>query len=322
MMHFPIGSQRLEAIKSSIDILHIPAANQLNPEFDLQDWADIVEYLAKPVLVAGLGIQCDLSEADIELTPGTLNFVKALAKFAPAIGVRGPLTQKLLNRHGVHDVVITGCPSNFLNSSLRGRSIAGKLSEAAAGHTLRADYFPGTMSIFRNVEAHLRNLVESHDFRYVLQTNEQLFRFVDGSEDNDVYAYLDWERSELAPTATDASYHRIYRERARYFLSAASWMDSASERHIGIGMRMHGTIATIQGGSAGICVVSDARMRELVTTMGYPYVDVDDVLQSQSLADLIAKAKFNASEFDDKREHLYQNYAKLAEMVKLPIRTL
>lgn len=51
-VHFSDISSNLENIKSIVDVLCIPAANQISPAWDLGWWADIIEMLDKPIVIA------------------------------------------------------------------------------------------------------------------------------------------------------------------------------------------------------------------------------------------------------------------------------
>jgi len=314
------SSNEFEKIRNSIDILHIPAANQLNPKFDLRSWAQLIEYMDKPLFIAGLGIQCDLSDEEIVLSEGTIAFINALKRYAPKIGVRGASTASVLKRYGVDTAVITGCPSNFLNPKVNGVSLAAQIAKAKASSSLRVDYFPGTMSHHLDIETKLRALVAKHDFRYVLQTNEHLFKYVDGVRDDpEMSHYINWEHMKLTPEISRKDYESIYAERTDYYFSAPGWLDSMLRRDLGIGMRMHGVVASIQGGAAGACVVADGRIQELVNTMGYPSLSLDDARNASSLNELLGAVSFDPIQFDEKRRNLANSYRGIARESGVPI---
>lgn len=318
---FAIGSSNeFEKIRNSIDILHIPAANQLNPNFDLRSWAQLIEYMDKPLFIAGLGIQCELSDDEIVLSEGTIAFINALKRYAPKIGVRGASTAAVLKRYGVDTAVVTGCPSNFLNPDVSGSSLAGQITKAKSLTNLRVDYFPGTISHHLDIESKLRSLVAKHDFRYVLQTNELLFKYVDGVRDDpQVSQYINWEHMRLTPNSSRSDYENIYAERTDYYFSAPGWLDSMLRRDLGIGMRMHGVVASIQGGSAGVCIVADGRIQELVSTMGYPSLSLDDARNANSLHELLEAVSFDPIQFDVKRRHLANTYREIARESGVPV---
>lgn len=313
-LHFTLeAGPDLSEIRRSIDILHIPAANQLNPHVDLTALVDTIEFLDKPVFIAGLGMQCELSDDEMVLNPDALRFIDSLKKLAAGIGVRGEATRRLLARHGVVDVAVTGCPSNFINRTISGSSIQSQLSRVRALPGPRLDFFPGTLSNHRHIEAKLRTLTAGCDRRMVLQTNPALFNFVGGQhDDREALSYLAWERGEIAPGQSQEEFNASYANAATFYYSAPAWIDSVARRDLGIGMRMHGVVATIQGGAAGVCVVSDGRIKELVEAMGYPKVSLEDVAQASTLNDVLDRVSFDAAGFDEKRRAAFSAYSRLA----------
>lgn len=303
----------VEMIKSSVDVIHIPAANQLNPNFDLGGWADLMDHLDKPIFIAGLGLQCELSEDEVQLTPGTVRFIETLKRLAPQIGVRGEATKKLLEKFGATNVVVIGCPSNFINRKLTGDSIRATFTRLKGVTNPKVDFFPSTMSNHRDFEAKLRRMIYEFDYRFVLQTNPILFQYVETNGiSSEAISYLEWEREVIAPSMTQDEYNSIYKDRSTYYFSAAAWIDSLSSRDLGIGMRMHGVVATIQGGRAGVCVVSDGRIQELVDAMAYPHVDLDAVSSANSLAQVLESVRFDAALYDQRRERNLERYRNIA----------
>ena len=321
-LHLPLNpAVDWAQVRRSIDILHIPAANQLNPAFDVSLLADVADFLDKPIFIAGLGMQCELSEApeDVTLNSDALRFIDVLKRLAPGVGVRGVESGRMLQRHGIGRAVVTGCPSNFINRSITGSTIAAQLDRVRALTLPRIDFFPGTLSNHRPTEAKLRSLTAIGDYRYVLQTNRFLFDVVDGHGDEAGLSYLDWERAQLFPDMPQCEYNALYRTRGAYYFSAPAWIDDAGRRDLGIGMRMHGVVATIQGGAAGVCVVADGRIKEMVDTMGYPHLTVDDVAQAGSLAELLAMTRFSPGDFDAARAHAFAHYRQLARETGLSV---
>ena len=162
-------------------------------------------------------------------------------------------------------------------------------------------------------------MVHDHEKRYVLQTNEKLFDFVDGNSSPEIENYLAWERQTVAPHLSQEEFNAIYSKLSCYYFSAPAWIDSAAKRDLGIGMRMHGVVATIQGGTAGVCVVSDGRIEELVDTMGYPHVKPADVESERTLVGLLERVNFDPISFDAKRENLKSAYLKIASATGISV---
>lgn len=299
----------LDEFRDKIDVLFIPAANQLNPDWDLESWASLIEYIDKPVIIAGLGAQAKIGEvSSIDLQPGTRRFVDVVANRAPWIGVRGEDTARLLSRLGVKNAVVTGCPSNFINDKVTGRSIARRLAKLARVGIFRANYVFGTMEDFaRKPEADLFRLWRDRPGHLVYQTGAALRYLGSGALDEDTAGELDWQNRCLQTGFTGDEYLDCIRERGIYFDAASKWMAFSSQADLTFGMRIHGAVAAIQGGSVGVCVVFDSRTLELVETMAYPHLMAEAVSELSSLEDLVNRVEFSAERFDQKRWELGHN---------------
>lgn len=298
-------------LRQAIDVLLIPAANQLNPHWDLTPWADLVERLDKPVVIVGLGAQAEIDKiSDVVLKPGTARFVKVIGERAKFIGVRGESTQKVLDRCGVHNSVITGCPSNFINGTVTGSAIGEQLSvvkdRIAQDQSLRINYLFGTMEEFsRPCEKALYGLLRERAHRVIYQTNLGLLEYAhSGTVDEASKQYIDWEARVVAPGKPVDEHYEFIRNRGKFYVDAKSWIDEVGRDDLSIGMRIHGAVAAVQGGSLGVCVAFDARTLELATTMGYPYVDARGIPEKEGLRDVMDAVQFSADQFDERRLQL------------------
>jgi polysaccharide pyruvyl transferase WcaK-like protein len=309
VVHVEFGLD-LAIAKELIDVLMIPAANQLNPQWDLKWWAKLVEDLDKPVVIVGLGTQAKIDEVEsVELRPGTVRFLHAVRERAKVIGVRGTATLAVMERYGVDNAVITGCPSNFINPRITGAGIQSKLDLVNSKDALSVNYLVGTLEDYAlECERKLFSLVYQHQGRFVYQTNHRLLTYIlDGHEDEELRQYLDWEAKRIAPELDPSVYRENIRRRGRYFFSAPGWIDDVSRDDLSVGMRIHGAVAAVQGGSVGICVAFDSRTLELAQTMGYPYVSAKKIQHYESLVELANHTIFDPEDFDRKRLNLRAN---------------
>ena len=99
-------------LRQEVDLLVMPCANQLGRHSDLGALAKTLEAADVPVVAIGLGAQAGHESQDVELTPGTLAWLQTLARLrpndAPNIYVRGPYTERQVQRLGVDRVVVGG----------------------------------------------------------------------------------------------------------------------------------------------------------------------------------------------------------------------
>lgn len=298
-------------IRANADVLFIPAANQINPDWDLQDWADFVDAVDLPVVVVGLGAQAKIDgDSKLTLQQGTKNYLATISERTSNIGVRGEFTAEVLDNLGIKNTVVTGCPSNFLNPNINGSSIGSKLSTACGGMLHKTCYVFGTMEPeTRDAERILYAIANAENSDYVYQTNPEILRTLyNRHADQTSLDYFEWESSILDPSSSLPKYIKNILRKGRFYTSAAAWIDQASHYNLVYGLRIHGNIAAIQGGSLGICVAFDSRTLELATSMGYPYIHITDILSSTRfrLEELFSATHFSADYFDSQRLKLFE----------------
>lgn len=297
----------VEDLKGRVRALVIPAANQVNPAWDLGGWADLVERLDAPVVIAGLGAQAEIhSTAKLELKPGTLRFLSAVSERANSIGVRGAFTQEVLAQQGILNTTITGCPSQHLNRHIDGHTIARRIERVRRVPQPKLVHIFGTMEPHtRETERILFQLGRQHNARIMHQTNLHLLRYLyDGALADDARKSLVWQGSILAPEMPGDEFLRVMKWRGCFFSDARSWIDAMSAVDLALGMRIHGAIAAIQGGSLGICVAFDSRTKELVDAMGYPHIEQSRIGADDTVLDILDKTDFSPESFDQKRAEL------------------
>lgn len=297
----------IDWLRRNIDVLLIPAANQLNPNWDLGWWADFLEKLDKPVIVVGLGAQSKMEEeGSIALQPGTVRYLHVLARRANVIGVRGASTLQVLRQHGVQNGVITGCPSNFINPEVDAAAIAGKIEQLGTREAPTVNHLFGTMEDYaREPERRMTALCRQEDARIVYQTNRHIFHLLArGAASEEARKYFAWERAVLSPDLSLDDYIARIAARGRFFVNAMTWLDEVGRDDLSVGMRIHGAVAAIQGNSLGVCVAFDSRTLELVQTMGYPYVLADDLQKIERIRELPSVIQFSADGFEEARRTL------------------
>ncbi|WP_226583469.1 polysaccharide pyruvyl transferase family protein [Acuticoccus sediminis] len=291
-------------VREMADVLVIPAANQINPKWDLGAWADFVERVELPCVVLGLGAQAAIdSNPALDLSAGTLRFLHALRERATTIGVRGEFTRRVLELQGVTNTAITGCPSQTINPHVRGRTIAAFLERAKETRNPSIAYVFGTMEPeTRATEAILSRLVADHRHRVIYQTEPRILetlherQLVPGAE-----AFLKWIGSLVRPDMKSGQYQRYVLNRGRFFSDARTWIDAMREYDVTLGLRIHGAVAAIQANRPGICVAFDSRTLELAETMGYPYVRGRDLAEGETLRTLLDKVVFDPDRLDQCR---------------------
>lgn len=301
------GSMPADLLRKNCDVLVIPAANQINPKFNMDYWTNFIEEIDLPCVVLGLGAQSDQIDASVEdfhFTDSVTRFAKCLSERTSKIGVRGEYTKKILSKIGVHNTVVIGCPSQTLNRNIQGRVIFNQLQKALVGEVNSFALLGGTLQDYtRDAERRLFELFfNDRKALIVFQTEKRILNFVhSGRLDDDARAFLNWHRSIVLPDLNMAEYFHFMASRGRVYSDARSWIDSMRKIDLAIGMRIHGAMAAIQAGKLGICVAFDSRTLELAQTMAIPYISAEDMAACTSIKDVVRATIFSPDEFDSRR---------------------
>ncbi|GLH76740.1 polysaccharide pyruvyl transferase [Bradyrhizobium sp. SSBR45G] len=300
-------------VRERFDMIVIAAANFLFPKFDFGGMADYIERADLPVAIVGLGAQSNSYDPNIELMPGTERFVKVIAERAPSIGVRGPYTQQVLARRGVHNVTVTGCPSFYMRGP--------------GGLNLRAKPFDQikriSINASRDVIGHSfdKEKMKKHLLDIYRTGVEWKADFIAQSEQAEIKladrlpgATADAQLSEIVTFLSGAVAAEAARnwaaEHVKVFFDVDRWLDAMSNYDFVFGTRFHGCMAAIQRGVPAIVICHDTRTEDMCSFLGMPNVSIVklDKVDVQSLYNLAEPTKLN-----QRYDELYRAYIEFAK---------
>ncbi|WP_186509944.1 polysaccharide pyruvyl transferase family protein [Synechococcus sp. RS9902] len=285
----------------------ISCANWLGMTDDDEDRnlfrAQIVENISGRCIVLGLGSQAS-SGQELSIGPNTIRLAKALSTKTTVLSVRDATTANALKGLGIDNIVVTGCPSNFINtkltkdsferSSIKGSSSWGEtklfISEASGGNPLSVKVVNRILSV----------LDKSPGSRYVLQS-PQLLEYLYGESDVFPGFYESTQKSNFQ------SAKEIIRNSSLVFSSVDEWLFSATFYDLAFGMRIHGTMVPLQAGVPSVLITHDKRTAGLASTMSIPSLTCDEFLDLQSFPNPSALFDLfmgNLNKYFDKRYEL------------------
>ncbi|PPQ15100.1 hypothetical protein CV770_33395 [Bradyrhizobium sp. AC87j1] len=296
-----------EVVRERVDKFVIPAANFLNPAFDMSELARIIEGLDKECIVFGLGAQSSDESQIPQLKAGTLAFLNAIAARCRTIFVRGDYTADVCAQYGVKNVEIIGCPSIFINPD----PMLGTRVEAVVGRPLTrlyaagATFFPysGDTSV---VERLLFEVVTQRPgSTYLVQDPAPLIQFM-----ADEQAEIDENEPRLiaALDALRGSHDRAWaatglRRCGRFFLSIDEWLAHAERHDYAVSTRIHGAVLALMAGVPSMVIGHDARVRELAATLKIPCAPPANALPLLADIDQLRwDFRFDGRAFDDNRK--------------------
>lgn len=304
-----LGIMSPRDVAQNANVLVIPAANQINPHFNLNAWADYVEECDLPCVVIGLGAQSDdpnVAPEDLVLPDGVKRFARAISARSHLIGVRGDYTRRVLAKMNIDNTIITGCPSQTINTKISGVQIQERIDNACKSPYFNLAILGGTLQEYtRDTERKLYNLAKDfNNHKVVFQTQPNILRFVhDRGFEEDSRNFFNFMRAVVRPDLNDDKFFHYLGTKGCVYSDARSWIDAMASVDLAIGMRIHGAVAAIQAGRLGVCVAFDSRTLELAKTMEIPYVLPDDVMQCDSFESLMGAIKFDPVSFESKRKN-------------------
>ena len=240
-----------------------------------------IEQFKGKVVCFGLGVQASMGAELPKLGPNTVRLAQVLAERAPLLSVRDQLTQDTLESEGIHNTVVTGCPSNFINSDPDlGKNIAARahefaqsmsswksvrscISEASGGHS-----HSGAV-----IEKMLKMLDETPAF-YLIQS-PALLGFVLGNRSDIPQGY----KSNSPFKDQYGKLTEVLKSTVLHFSHMDAWMDFSRTCDISFGMRIHGTMVPLQSGVPSALIAHDSRTIGLAEHMGIPWTSPEEFLK-------------------------------------------
>jgi hypothetical protein len=298
-------------VRNEYDIVVFVAANQLNPAWDLGALADSLERCNRPLVVVGLGAQAPDYGTKVELTPGTIRLLKVFSERCVRIGMRGQYSAEVAMAYGVKNVVVTGCPSNFLNTA---EPYLGRVAESR----FRAIVRPYRLALNLDLNGHLKPVIrrsidwlkEWGGFLIVQSPLSALYLAFAQNEnvsDSDLQLY---SRLLLNRSYDEESRRFLYTQFVSFF-DVECWINSLRGCRISFGTRIHGNLLALQAGVPTFIIPHDARTRELAETIGMPIVEQNDFVRAESLQSLLRQIPFSGEAYDRKRIQLAVEYVSL-----------
>lgn len=271
------------------DMVLVSCANWLSATEDYERGngvrATIIDRVKGAVVSFGLGAQAGHGQSKLELGPNTVRLAHVLASKCKMLSVRDEFTADVLEGHGITNVTITGCPSNFINldkalgariighcasmgdSVVTWSQIRSHIAEYSGGHALSGKVLGSTLRLLQGAGAF-----------YVIQS-PVLMPFALRESRTVPPDYL-----ANAPEALRAhggtGVGALLRRSVMHFSSIEAWLDFARTCDIAFGMRIHGSMIPLQAGTPSLVIGHDSRTSGLASFMGIPTVSPQEFVDA------------------------------------------
>lgn len=199
-----------------------------------------------------VGLQASDASVDFKLNDSVKNTLAAIQERA-IIGVRGEYTASVLEKNGIRNYEVIGCPSmyNMMNEDFKISKNDGNINSVCAN--FRTIY--GSLS---RKEKHFLSYCAAHKFSFVEQTSHVLQL----NNTNDVN-YFNFVNSWL-----ESNRH--------IFFDVNEWSSFMKQFDFTMGARFHGNVIAIWNGVPALFIAIDSRTEELTNYFNLPTINMAD----------------------------------------------
>lgn len=274
----------------------LPASNWINTDGHvLRDIFLPLEKKDVQLAVLGLGIQlgiCDeINKFTKELLKNndTIRALQILSEHSKYIGVRGYVTGECLDKIGVHNWRVIGCPSFYEPFRKYGEvEISGK---RAILERVVINVTPGKFGEHKLLEYGIKEkkdiiLQAMPDMPFILWEN----RLVEER-------HLRQKFPGLENISTDEVYDYIKRY-GHMFYTRGDWSDFLLDKKVSfsIGSRFHGNMMAFSNGIPALWVMHDIRTKEMIDAMKLPHTTYQELLK-RPVDEIIGQCDYNSDFF-------------------------
>lgn len=305
-----------EYVEENFDQVVIAAANFLFPGFDFTPVSSFLDKIKLPVFMVGLGAQLPSAQSELDNIPaGTWRLIKIASERSHSIGVRGYFTAEQLDKHGISNLQVTGCPSLYTSLvpsvRLRRTSDIGMTtvlngSRNVVGHSLSKEDAT-------RVERQLLRTGLARSLPYVFQNEQPEMQIVSGEDPTDHIPSLR-SLAKFFETDVDALVG-YWQKHGKLFFSIQEWFEWIKAYDFSVGTRFHGNVAALLNGVPAVVLTHDSRTKELCEFAAIPHASVSDV-QELDLQRLYDEANFDL--FESRYNSLYREYVRFLDNNSIP----
>jgi hypothetical protein len=232
---------------------------------------------------------------EVVLKPGTLRLLNVMSERCRTILIRGETTARVLEKHGVRNYEIFGCPSNLISPD---RNLGSSVLQRWQDRHGRLAYAPTFYAYNTGFERSLLDAIGPRLAQIVAQDPLHAVGWARGDRSD---ATLEWaERLSGFLVGLEGERKREVLSTIRTYFSCEAWLEAYLAVDGVIASRIHGASLGWQAGRASLVVSYDLRTEELSKSMGLPCVKADRV-QAGFDAPFVELLQAACSDYDDKR---------------------
>lgn len=237
----------------------------------------------KPYIPMSVGLQAADYDKNFVLHPSVVKELKAVSERC-VVGCRGYYTAEILNKYGIKNTMVIGCPSVYTNMFADWKIKKSGLSKESK---TSANF----MTFWR--------VLKDHEQGFLLYAYENKMDFVEQTSAvlNRSYIKTDPEiKDEIVAWTRNGNIFYRYNE----------WSDFIKQYDFSIGYRFHGNVIALNNHVPALFIYSDSRVRELCEFFKFPVISAEEFDPSKPLEYWYEKADY--SEFNKTQDERIRNF--------------
>lgn len=215
----------------------------------------------KPLVPLSIGLQADRFDLSFRLKPEMVDVLKELESRC-TLPVRGSFTAEILEKHGIQDVKVIGCPSVY-QLPLFQKSLD----------------FLGSTQAPQRACANYRSFV-GHMTDQDTALLKHIARRCDGFIEQTLHPLSATNLRENVALTT------WFDHNSHLFFDLESWVRHNTRYDFSYGLRFHGNVAALLAGIRSLFIFIDSRTREMTEHFNFPAIRFDEFSPVMSLAEL------------------------------------
>ncbi|SFA76519.1 Polysaccharide pyruvyl transferase [Acetitomaculum ruminis DSM 5522] len=240
-----------------------------------------------------VGLQAKDYEVDFKLNESTKNVLSAMQERA-IIGVRGEYTATILEKNGIKNIDIIGCPSLYYenDSNLFIKKSDEEITKVCAN-------FRTFYGLLNKNEKHFLTYCANKDYDFVEQTSHEFVK--ENAADDNYYNYVS----------------KWLNRKKKVFFDTNEWKDYMKGFQFSMGPRFHGNVMALWNRIPALFMSIDSRTEELVRYFELPYIKMSEFDENQPIEYYYELADYTEFNSNFKLKYLkYMQFLRKNNIVK------
>lgn len=201
-----------------------------------------------------VGLQAKNFGSEFKLNNSVKNVLSVMQERA-VIGVRGEYTADVLNKNGIKNIEIIGCPSLYYADDPDFKIVKNKPIDSLCRVSVNFRTFYGLLS---KEEKHFLTYCANGGYDFIEQT---AFEFIlENVGDIDYYNYV----------------AKWIKRKKKSFFHINEWKEFLAEFQFSMGLRFHGNVVALWNKIPSLFIVIDSRTEELARYFELPFIKIRD----------------------------------------------